>query len=83
MVPWKDVLTPAQIDDVIGYLRSLPQSLPAPAVPPPPPPGPPAAPRTEPVVLNPKGRAPEFQLKDGLYVSMIRSSRLWTPSGAW
>ncbi|HSS37379.1 MAG TPA: c-type cytochrome, partial [Polyangia bacterium] len=70
MVPWKDVLTPAQIDDVIGYLRSLPQSLPAPAVPAPPPPGPPAAPRTGPVVLNPKGRAPEFQLKDGLYVSI-------------
>ena len=31
---------------------------------------PPAAPRTGPVVLNPKGRAPDFTLKEDLYVSI-------------
>jgi cytochrome c oxidase cbb3-type subunit 3/ubiquinol-cytochrome c reductase cytochrome c subunit len=61
MVPWKDALTPQQIDDVIAYVRSM-------AAPPPPPPLPPAAPRTGPIVLNPKGRAPDFVLKDDLYV---------------
>ncbi len=66
MVAWKGALTPAQIDDVIGYLRSLEQPLPTPpAVPPEPLP-----PRRGPIVLNPKGRAPKFQLKDGLYVSI-------------
>jgi cytochrome c oxidase cbb3-type subunit III len=69
MVPWKTALTPVQIDDVIGYLRSLAPPLRTPPALPPPPPGPPP-PRTGPVVLNPKGRSPDFQLKDGLYVSI-------------
>jgi mono/diheme cytochrome c family protein/rhodanese-related sulfurtransferase len=84
MVPWKGALSPTQIDDVVAYVRSLsaPPGVPAtppglPAAPPPvaaqPPrhdPGPPAAPREGPLVLNPRGRAPEFTLKDDLYVSI-------------
>jgi len=63
MVPWKDALTPEQIDDVVAYVRSMGQ-------PPPPPPLPPAAPRTGPIVINPRGRAPDFVLKDDLYVGI-------------
>ena len=70
MVPWKGALSARQLDDVLAYVRSL-------AVPAPPPPvapvdpilGPPR-PRSGPVVLNPKGRAPDFKLKDDLYVSI-------------
>lgn len=69
MVPWKAALTPAQIDDLIGYLRSLSPSFRTPAALAPAPHGPPP-PRTGPIVLNPKGRAPNFSLKDGLYVSI-------------
>ncbi|HEX3901825.1 MAG TPA: c-type cytochrome [Polyangia bacterium] len=67
MVPWKGALTPAQIDDVVAYLRSLAV---APAIPAAPPPGAPLPPRTGPVVLNPRGRAPNFDLKEDLYVSI-------------
>jgi mono/diheme cytochrome c family protein/rhodanese-related sulfurtransferase len=63
MVPWKGALTPEQIDDVVAYVRSM-------ARPPGPPPLPPAAPRTGPVVINPKGRAPDFVLKDDRYVGI-------------
>ena len=63
MAAWKDALTPEQIDDVVAYVRSL-------ATPPPPPPLPPAAPRKGPIVINPKGRAPEFTLKEDRYVSI-------------
>jgi cytochrome c oxidase cbb3-type subunit III len=71
MIPWKDALGPAQIDDVVAYLRSMA-----------PPPGvaqalrfdparmPPALPRRGPIVLNPKGRAPIFVLKEDRYVSI-------------
>jgi mono/diheme cytochrome c family protein/rhodanese-related sulfurtransferase len=67
MVPWKGTLPDKQIDDVVAYVRSL-------AVPPKPAPlaplnGPPA-PRPGPIVVNPKGRAPEFKLKDDRYVSI-------------
>jgi cytochrome c oxidase cbb3-type subunit 3/ubiquinol-cytochrome c reductase cytochrome c subunit len=68
MVPWKETLTAKQLDDVLAYVRSL-------AMPPPPPPptpsfvGPPA-PRAGPIVLNPRGRAPEFTLKEDRYVSI-------------
>jgi cytochrome c oxidase cbb3-type subunit 3/ubiquinol-cytochrome c reductase cytochrome c subunit len=67
MVPWKETLNPKQLDDVLTYVRFL-------ATPPPPPPlarlnGPPA-PRPGPIVLNPKGRAPEFALKEDRYVSI-------------
>jgi cytochrome c oxidase cbb3-type subunit 3/ubiquinol-cytochrome c reductase cytochrome c subunit len=68
MVPWKDALTPQQIDDVVAYVRSM--ATPPPPLPPAGPALPPAAPRTGPVVLNPKGRAPDFTLKEDLYVSI-------------
>jgi cytochrome c oxidase cbb3-type subunit 3/ubiquinol-cytochrome c reductase cytochrome c subunit len=77
MVPWKGALAPKQIDDVVAYVRSLSTAPPVPAAPPPvaaQPPrhslGPPTAPREGPIVLNPRGRAPEFTLKDDLYVSI-------------
>ena len=61
--------TPKQIDDVVAYVRSMAtrparprRRLRRPA--------PPAAPRTGPIVLNPRGRAPDFTLKDNLYVSI-------------
>jgi mono/diheme cytochrome c family protein/rhodanese-related sulfurtransferase len=69
MIPWKETLRPAQIDDVVAYVRSL-------AVPPGTPPAPtsptagPPAPRRGPIVLNPKGRTPDFTLKEALYVSI-------------
>ena len=72
MVPWKTALTPKQIDDVVAYVRSLatPPGVPArPASPLVGAPGAPA-PRDGPIVLNPRGRAPQFTLKDDLYVSI-------------
>jgi cytochrome c oxidase cbb3-type subunit 3/ubiquinol-cytochrome c reductase cytochrome c subunit len=66
MVAWKNVLNPKQIDDVVAYLRSMAVPPPVPATPPP---MPPAAPRTGPVVINRRGRAPDFTLKGGLYVT--------------
>jgi cytochrome c oxidase cbb3-type subunit 3 len=65
MVPWKDTLRPQQIDDVVAYVRSL-------AVPPAPPPpvAVPWTPRHGPFILNPRGRAPAFTLKEDRYVSI-------------
>jgi cytochrome c oxidase cbb3-type subunit 3/ubiquinol-cytochrome c reductase cytochrome c subunit len=63
MMAWKEALAPEQIDDVVAYVRSL-------ASPAPPPPPPPAAPRTGPIVINPKGRHADFVLKDDRYVSI-------------
>ncbi len=70
MVSWAGVLQPKQIDDVVAYVRSLAVAPAVPAVPPPRSLGPPAAPRQGPIVLNPRGRAPDFTLKDDLYVSI-------------
>ncbi len=70
MASWKGALRPEQIDDLVAYVRSMARPPGVPAVPPPAPPGPPAAPRQGPIVLNPHGRAPDFTLKDGLYVSI-------------
>ena len=70
MVAWKQTLSPQQIDDVVAYVRSLAVPPAPPAVPPPAMPGPPAPPRKGPIVINPRGRAPEFALKEGLYVSI-------------
>jgi cytochrome c oxidase cbb3-type subunit 3 len=76
MAAWGATLAPQQIDDVVGYVRSLATPAPAFAAPPkppaaPPPPAlPPAAPRKGPIVLNPKGRAPTFTLRDGRFVPM-------------
>ena len=63
MVPWNETLRPKQIDDVLAYVRSL-------AVPPGMPPRAPLAPRTGPIVLNAKGRSPDFALKEDRYVSI-------------
>jgi cytochrome c oxidase cbb3-type subunit 3/ubiquinol-cytochrome c reductase cytochrome c subunit len=63
MVPWKDALTPEQIDDVVAYVRSMATPAPQPGLPP-------AAPRTGPVVINARGRAPDFALKEDMYVSI-------------
>jgi cytochrome c oxidase cbb3-type subunit 3/ubiquinol-cytochrome c reductase cytochrome c subunit len=71
MVPWTSALSPKQIDDVVAYVRSMATAPGVPATPPPPhSPGPPAAPREGPIVLNPRGRAPDFTLKEDLYVSI-------------
>jgi cytochrome c oxidase cbb3-type subunit 3 len=73
MVPWKGALTPAQIDDVVAFVRSM-------AVPPAAPALPsvitqasaPLPPRQGPMVLNPRGKAPEFVLKEELYVPIAQ-----------
>jgi mono/diheme cytochrome c family protein/rhodanese-related sulfurtransferase len=72
MVPFKGALDAKRIEDVITYVRSL-------AIPVPPPPlapiaGPPA-PRVGPIVLNPKGRAPDFTLKEDRYISIVDVKR--------
>ncbi|MEO8211859.1 MAG: c-type cytochrome [Myxococcales bacterium] len=61
MVPWQGALSPAQIDDVVVYLRSM--ASPAPSLP-----AAVAVPRRGPIVINPKGRPPTFVLKEGIYV---------------
>jgi cytochrome c oxidase cbb3-type subunit III len=72
MVPWKGALTPTQIDDVVAFVRSMAVAPAIPALPPSaaPPPGAPRPPRQGPIVLNPKGKPPEFVLKEDLYVSI-------------
>jgi cytochrome c oxidase cbb3-type subunit 3/ubiquinol-cytochrome c reductase cytochrome c subunit len=84
MISWNGALRSDQIDDVIAYVRSMarPSGAPAaaitaipPAAPVAPadahPPGPPpAAPRTGPVVIHPRGRAPDFTLKEDRFVSI-------------
>jgi cytochrome c oxidase cbb3-type subunit 3 len=67
MVTWKNTLTPKQIDDVVAYVRSMAVPPGTPAVPPA---LPPAAPRTGPIVINRRGRDPDFTLKAELYVSI-------------
>lgn len=66
MEPWAGKLDGQQIDDVVTYVRSLAQQ---PAIPPLPPMQP-ALPRTTPIVLNPKGRAPDFHLRDDRFASL-------------
>ena len=71
MLAWKGTLRPKQIDDVVAYVRSMAVAPGVAATPPPPPsPGPAAPPRQGPIVLNPRGRAPTFTLRDDLYVSI-------------
>lgn len=67
MMAWRGVLEEAQIADLIAFLRS--RALPLVAAPDP---GamPPAAPRTGPVVVNPKGKQARFTLKDDRLVSI-------------
>jgi len=66
MLAWKTALSAKQIDDLVAYLRSKAVAM-GPAVAAQPPPRPP---RAGPIVLNPRGRAPQFTLKEGLYVSI-------------
>jgi cytochrome c oxidase cbb3-type subunit III len=75
MVPWKGALTPLQIDDVVAFVRSMAVPPAAPALPPvtaAAKPSGPLPPRQGPIVLNPKGKAPEFVLKENLYVSIAQ-----------
>jgi cytochrome c oxidase cbb3-type subunit III len=71
MIAWQGTLQPKQIDDVVAYVRSMAVAPGVAATPPPPPsPGPAAPPRQGAIVLNPRGRAPTFTLRDDLYVSV-------------
>lgn len=56
-----------QIEDVLVYVRSMAQQMPPLVVPPP---LPPALPRTAPIVLNPRGKTPEFHLRDERFASL-------------
>lgn len=56
-------LTPQQIADLVAHLRSW-----ATPYTPPRPPTPPAPPPAGPVVINPRGKAPSFQARDGRFV---------------
>lgn len=62
MQAWGDKLKVQEIDDVLAYVRSLAQ--------PPPPPMPPTPKPTGPIVLNPKGKTPEFKLRDERFASL-------------
>lgn len=61
MMAFGNALSAQQIDDVVAHLRSW-------ATPPVPPPPPPIPTPTGPVVLNPKGKAPSFTLRDDRFV---------------
>lgn len=70
MEPWGTRLGPQQVDDVLAFILTLGQRQPEP----PPAPAEPAAEPPEPewgeVVINPKGRAPRFELRDDRFVPM-------------
>ena len=66
MEAWSGTLSPADIEDVIAYIRSL-----ARPVPPVPTVAPPAASAAIDPILNPKGQAPSFEPKQGRYVSVV------------
>jgi rhodanese-related sulfurtransferase len=66
MVPWKETLKPQQIADVVAYVRTLAPPKPEAAAFQ----QPPAAPRKGPLILNAKGHAPAFVLKEDLYVGI-------------
>jgi cytochrome c oxidase cbb3-type subunit 3 len=70
MVPFKGRLAASQMDDVVAYLRSMAVAPAVPAAPAPPSAdgGAPRPPRT--VVLNPKGKQAQFDLKDGRLASL-------------
>jgi mono/diheme cytochrome c family protein/rhodanese-related sulfurtransferase len=62
-------MTPGQIDDVVAYLLSArkgaPSAKPLSA----------AAPSRQPLVLHPRGKAPEFSLRDGRFVPAAQVAR--------
>ena len=66
MPAFRGVLREADIDDVVAYLRSW-------ATPPPPPPRPPPEmPPLGQVILNPRGKPPDFTLREGRYVPIAQ-----------
>jgi cytochrome c oxidase cbb3-type subunit 3/ubiquinol-cytochrome c reductase cytochrome c subunit len=74
MEAWRDKLTAPEIEDVIAYVRSLARPVPlapvvaaSPVVQPPPP-----------VVMNPKGDAPDFALRLGRYASVADVAKAYT-----
>ena len=69
MVPWKGALNPTQIDDVVAFVRSMAVAPAIPAVPSTITQASAPLPRRKgPIVLNPRGKPPEFVLKEDLYV---------------
>ena len=62
MPAWGGQLKDNEIDDVLAYVRSLAQ--------PAPPPMPPTPKPTGPIILNPKGKAPEFHLRDDRFAPL-------------
>jgi cytochrome c oxidase cbb3-type subunit 3/ubiquinol-cytochrome c reductase cytochrome c subunit len=67
MEAWAGKLTDAEIDDLVAYVRSLGRPPPAAALPPPT--------GKEPVVLNPRGKDPEWKLRDDRFVSVEQVER--------
>jgi cytochrome c oxidase cbb3-type subunit 3/ubiquinol-cytochrome c reductase cytochrome c subunit len=71
MEPWTGKLTTKEIEDVLAYVRSLARAVPAaPAASPSPAP-------EGPVVMNPKGRPPDLNLKLGRYASVADVARAY------
>jgi cytochrome c oxidase cbb3-type subunit 3/ubiquinol-cytochrome c reductase cytochrome c subunit len=64
MIAWKDALSEQDIDDVVAYVRNFAGKAQAPQELLPPPTG------DEPLVLNPKGKQPQFKLTEDKYVSV-------------
>jgi mono/diheme cytochrome c family protein/rhodanese-related sulfurtransferase len=70
MPAYEGQLASADIDDLVAWLASLtpaPKRLPSAA--------PKAAPNNLPLLINPKGRAPEFKLREGRFVSAAQVKR--------
>ena len=76
MLPWKGKLDASQIDDLIAYLRSLQTPVPPPLVEPLA--LPPAPPHKGAIVLNPKGKAPKFNLREERYVPLDEAGKALT-----
>jgi cytochrome c oxidase cbb3-type subunit 3 len=68
MAAWKDKLDASAIDHLIAYLRSLQKPTPPPL--PEPLALPPAPPHKGPMVVNPKGKRPKFELRDDRYAAL-------------
>jgi cytochrome c oxidase cbb3-type subunit III len=70
MLPLRDKLTPQQVEDVVAWLWSM---RPASAAPLPSPP--PVIPKDLPMIINPKGKAPAFELREGRFVSAAQVAK--------
>jgi cytochrome c oxidase cbb3-type subunit III len=69
MQPFRDKLSDQQIDDVVAWLLSFKPAQPTPQV------KDAAVPKDLPVVINPKGKSPEFTLREGRFVSAEQVKR--------